>query len=63
MAGTCGSIDVTSGVATADAQTYEIDCGVEGIYPQGRKVRIQHEGIKTLAIAEIQAYGDLYAKS
>ena len=56
----CGIIEVTSYRATLEDQTYEIDCGEDGNYPVGSKVRVRLEDTKNpLEIAEIYAYGDL----
>ena len=52
-------IEVTSYRATLEDQTYEIDCGEDGDYPVGSKVRVRLEDTnKPLEIAEIYAYGD-----
>ena len=52
-------IEVTSYRATLEDQTYEIDCGEDGDYPVGSKVRVRLEDTRNpLEIAEIYAYGD-----
>ena len=56
----CGRIEVTNNRATLVDQTYEIDCGEDGDYPVGSKVRVLLEDTnKPLEIAEIYVYGDL----
>ena len=56
----CGMIEVTSYRATLEDQTYEIECGEDGNFPVGRKVRVRLEDTnKPLEIAEIYVYGDL----
>ena len=51
---------MTSFKATVEDQTYEIDCGEDGKYPVGSKVRVRLEDTdKPLEIAEIYAYGEL----
>ena len=56
----CGIIKVTSFKATVEDQTYEIECGEDGKYPVGSKVRVRLEDTeKPLEIAEIYAYGEL----
>ena len=56
----CGIIEVTSFKATVEDQTYEIECGEDGKYPVGSKVRVRLEDTeKPLEIAEIYAYGEL----
>ena len=53
-------IEVTSYRATLEDQTYEIECGEDGNYPVGSKVRVRLEDTSNpLEIAEIHAYGDL----
>ena len=54
----CGRIWVTNFNLTAEAQTYPIDCGADGLYPVGSKVRVRLDGTnKPLEIAEIRVDG------
>ena len=55
---------VASHVATAEAQTYPIECGTDGVYPVGSKVRVRLEHTKMpLEIAEISVAGLLLLMS
>ena len=53
-------IEVTSFRATLEDQTYKINCGGDGEYPVGSKVRVRLEQTSNpLEIAEIRVDGEL----
>ena len=56
----CGNIEVTSHETTLKAQTYEIECGEDGQYPAGSRVRVRlKDSTEPLQIAEIYVNGDI----
>ena len=55
----CGVIKVSSYKLNAKDQTYKFECGKDGKYPVGNKLRVRLEDTnKPLEIAEISAFGE-----
>ena len=55
----CGVIKVNSYKLNAKDQTYKFECGKDGGYPLGNKLRVRLEDTnKPLEIAEISAFGE-----